>query len=543
MNHLTNRPQLLWLALLLAGSLVGCETERGREQVIELSDEAKSGGMAIVCYPIDIGGLSAFVSPELASADVQLLLFTPLVLYGESGEFRPYLASEWRWEADQRRLILTVRDDVVWHDGTPLTVEDVAWTLAAAGEPEYAYWGGGDFFALQEVTVLDSVTLEVSFSDPMVAGVDPLVTLPILPRHLLEDVPAAEFAQAEYHRAPVGSGPYRFAGRRPDGAIVFERFETFPQDLGRPFLDRIVLRPITESTTMMAELETGGVDMCVAGSSLATRAEESERLRVVALEPAQTQVIPLNTREVPLDDGRVRRAISAALQRSEIAAATSPVARPAVSPVPEASPYFDPEFLQPDDDRDLAASLLDSAGWTVSGDRRVNAQGEQLRFTLLAPQGMETSLTVVQAQLRRVGVQTDLRFMEWTSYVGVLQSPEDRPAAMALGFSPEKIFSPAADLHSEFHSEGFSNLGSYSNAVVDSLLELLNTPLSPDERREIYSEIQGRVAEDVPMLFVINVPRLAIVGSRLQGMEADLNGPFVSAGRWWIPATERRGGG
>lgn len=542
MSRLMNRPLRLWLALALAGSLAGCEAERGGESEIDLSDEAKSGGMAVVCYPTDIGALDAFVSPELASFDVQLLLFTPLVVYGEGGDFRPYLAREWRWEDDQRRLILTIRDDVVWHDGTPLTADDVAWTVAAAADPEYAYWGGGDFFTLREVKVLDPTTVELDFSEPVVSGVEPLVSLPILPRHLLEDVPATEFAQAGYHRGPVGSGPFRFAGRRPDGAIIFDRFEAFPPDLGRPFVDRIVFRPITESTTMMAELETGGVDMCVAGSSLAMRARESNRLQVVALEPAQIQVMPLNTQRAPLDDARVRRAISAALQRSEIAAATSPVARAAVSPVPEASPYFDPEFVQPDDDRELAESLLDSAGWTVSGDRRVNAQGDELRFTLLAPQGMETSLTVVQAQLRRVGVQTDLRFMEWTSYVGVLQSPEDRPAAMALGFSPEKMISPAADLRSEFHSEGFSNLGSYSNAVVDSLLDLLKTPLSATERREIYSDIQSRVAEDIPMLFVINVPRLAIVGSRLQGMEADLNGPFVSAARWWIPPAERRGG-
>ncbi|MGD2218260.1 MAG: hypothetical protein PVJ64_15990, partial [Gemmatimonadales bacterium] len=60
-----NKSLLLWLALPLAGSLVGCEAERGREPAIDLSDEAKSGGMAVVCYPTDIGGLSAFASPEL----------------------------------------------------------------------------------------------------------------------------------------------------------------------------------------------------------------------------------------------------------------------------------------------------------------------------------------------------------------------------------------------------------------------------------------------------------------------------------------------
>ncbi|UCC72150.1 MAG: hypothetical protein JSV86_17555 [Gemmatimonadota bacterium] len=542
MVRLLDRQYSTWLAGLAALSLLGC-AERGERASTDLSDEEKAGGLAVVCYQADIGSLNAFVSPELAAADIQQLLFTPLVLYGESGEYLPYLATEWLWEDDGRRLVLNIRSDVVWHDGTRLGVEDVAWTLRAAADPEYAYWGGGDFLALRDVVVRDSTTIEIGFSEPMVAGLEPFVGLPILPRHLLGDVPAAEFAQAEYHRAPVGSGPFSFAGRRPDGAVMFDRFDDFPQELGRPYLDRIVLRPILEATTILAELETGGTDLCVVGSGLATRAQGSGRLQVVPLEPAQTQVIPLNTRQAPLDDARVRRAISAALRRSEIAAATSPVARAAVSPLPEASPYFDPQFVQPDADRDLASSLLDSAGWREFGDGRRNAQGEELRFTLVAPQGMETSLTVVQAQLRRAGVAMELRQMEWTSYVDLLQSPDDRPAAMALGFAPEKIFNPASDLYSEFHSEGFSNLGSYSSVEVDSLLELLRAPLAADERREIYSEIQRRVADDVPMLFVINVPRLAVVGSRLQGVEVDLNGPFAFAWRWWIAPAQRRVGG
>ncbi len=542
MTYTKCRTRAVRSALLLAVAATACGGERGDRLATELSDAEKTGGLAVVCYQADIGSLNAFVSPELATADVQRLLFTPLVLYGESGEFLPHLATDWLWQDEGRRLVLSIRSDVVWHDGTRLSAGDVAWTLRAAADPEYAYWAGADFFALSEVVVRDSTTIELSFSEPMIAGLEPFVALPILPRHLLADVPAAEFAQAEYHRAPVGSGPLSFAGRRPDGAIVFDRFDAFPADLGRAYLDRIVIRPIAESTTIMAELATGAVDMCVVGSGLASRAADSNRLRVVPLEPAQTQVMPLNTRHAPLDDARVRRAISAALQRSEIAAATSPVARAALGALPEASPYFDPEHAQPDADLELARSLLESAGWSESGGLRRNAAGEELRLTLVAPQGMETSLTVVQAQLRRVGIALELRQMEWAAYVGMLQSPGDRPDAMALAFAPEKLFSSASDLYSEFHSEGYSNLGSYSNAEMDSLLESLMSPLSADERRRTYDAIQRRVADDVPMLFVINVPRLAVVGPRLQGVEADLNGPFAYAWRWWIAPAERRAG-
>lgn len=525
---------------LLACSILACAGEPGERVPGEVTETEKAGGTAVVCSAAQLESLNTFVTPDLGAADVRLLLFTPLVLYGEGGSYRPYLATSWDWENGQRRLVFEIRRDLTWHDGEAVTVEDVAWTVEIAADPEYGYPSTDDYSTLEDVVVRDSTAVELRFSEPMVGGLEQFVWLPVLPRHLLGEVPAAEFARAEYHRSPVGSGPYKFAGRRPDGSLAFDRHDGFPEDLGRPYLDRVLIRAILEPSAILVELETGGVDLCVTGSSVAERAQGSERLSVVRLEPPQSVVVPLNARHSPLDDARVRRALSAGLRRCEMAIASSPVARPARNPLPESSPWFDPEFVQPDDDSTLAVSLLESAGWSGSDGIRRNPQGQELRFTLLAPQGWETTLTIAQAQWRRIGVQVDLRFMEWSSYVGVLQDPDRRPDAMALSFYPEKIFVPDSELFSEFHSTGFSNLGSYSNAAVDSLLERLRAPIAPDERREIYQEIQRRVAEDVPMLFTIYVPRVAIVGPRLRGVTADLNGPFSSVTRWWVPPQLRR---
>lgn len=530
------------LALTLAISAGGCERRGAEGPSAEPSDAEKRGGLAVVCTQAAPESLDPFLSPDLGVGDLRPLLFTPLVLYDTAGGFRPYLAREWAWEDAQRKLTLRIRSDVRWHDGTPLTAEDVAWTVRTAANPEYGYRSPRDFSAVREAVARDSVTVEFRFSEPVAAGLEPFIRLPILPRHLLGSLGPAEFRQAEYHRAPVGSGPFKFAGRRPDGSFQFDRWDGFPPELGQLFLDRIVLRAIPEATTLLVELETGSVDLCVTGSALAEKVQGSSRLQLFALEPAAIQVIYLNTRHAPLNDARVRRALSAAVRRSDIAAVTSSLARPARTPLPSTSPWLDRALGQPDDDSALAVSLLESAGWTAKaadGPRR-DAAGQPLRLTLLAPQQLEAPVTALQAHLRRVGVALDLRFMEWAAYVATILNPNTRPDAMALGSYPDRLVYP--DLYDQLHSKAPRNLSSYSNASVDSAIERLRTPLPPEERAGLYREIQRRVAEDAPILYLVYVPRLAVAGPRLPGVRVDFNGPFASVAEWWIPPRQRVAG-
>jgi ABC-type transport system substrate-binding protein len=186
----------------------------------------------------------------------------------------------------------------------------------------------------------------------------------------------------------------------------------------------------------------------------------------------------------------------------------------------------------------MAASLLEQAGWTLpagEGIRR-DGDGNRLRLTLAAAPQLEPAMTVVQAQLRRVGVDLQLQFMEFASFISAIMNPDTRPDAMALGFYP-RIVRP--DLYSLLSSHGEQNLSGYADPGMDATLDSLQTTTDPTRLRELYSEVQRRVAQDVPMVYTIYVPNLLAVGPRVQDVSAGLNGPFASVAAWWIPPARR----
>ena len=495
--------------------------------------QATRGTTAVVCLQAAPATLDPLVSPDLGASDLRLLLYTPLVLYDGAGGLRPYLATRWQWSADRRELTLDIRPDVRWHDGRPVTADDVAFTLRAAADP-VRLQGARPPLEIDSVAVLGPTALRVRFRTPQAAGLEPLVTVPVLPAHLLADVPAADFARAPFNRAPVGSGPYRFVRRDADGSLELERSPDFPAALGRPAIERLVLRIIPEAAAVATALATGEADACIGAAALFQQVHRGSGLTVLPVPPTVIQAIPLNTKHPPLDDPRVRRALSAALDRRQIAAVVSPLARPAGSLLPDGSRWLDPALAQPDAEPRLADSLLAAAGWRrlAADGIRHDARGAPLRIELVAPPAFQAPLTVVQAQLRRVGVDVALRTMEWAAYVGVLLNPAARPDAMALSYSPDRVLFP--DYTDQLASSSGRNLSSYANPAVDSIVARLRTVLPDRERGALYRALQEHIARDVPTLYTVFVPRLALVTPRLTGVRVDLNGPFASIVDWRV---------
>lgn len=488
------------------------------------------GGTAVYCTAGLPEQLNGFVTPDATAANIRWLLFTPLVRYDSTGGLLPWLATAWRWNDERSAVDIALRSDVQWHDGQPVTAEDVAWTVRTAGDATYGYNGPDDFAGLLEAVAITTDTVRLRFDRPLFAGMEPFVHLQILPRHLLDTIPADRFVQSAYHRAPVGSGPFRFVERTVDGNVVLERNDAFPEALGRAQLDRLVLRGIGEVTAQLVELQTGNVDACVMGSSRAAEVEQAG-MQALAVPPAALYVLPLDTRQAPLDDARVRRALSAALDRGVLAASLSSVITPARTFLPSGSPWTDASALQPDADSAWAAAALDSAGWRVGdGGMRFNAAGQPLRFDLTAPEALRNLLTVLQSQWRRVGIDANLQFMEGAAYVAAIRNPETRPAAMALSFVPDLLSTP--DPYEQLHSTGGSNLASYVNPEADAIAEQLRTPLSDGERAAAYGALQRFAAQDVPIIYLVHAPRMLAVNASLRDVRPDPNGPFASVGGW-----------
>lgn len=512
------------LLALAAAALPGCEAER----------PVRTGGTAVIVY----AGSPRTANP-LAAADAyslemsRSLLLLPLLDYAPDLTLEPRLAESWTSEGDTA-VVFHLRRDVPWSDGTPTTAYDVAFTIDRAMDPATGYPNRAQLEHVLGVVVVDSYTVRVRFA-PVREAIEPIALLPILPRHALDTVPADRLHSAPFNLRPVTNGPFRVETASPGDRWVFAANPEFPAALGgRPHLDRLVWRAIPESTAQIAELRAGDADMVVGVRHEALAGiVETGALRALERPTLSYVTVAWNGRRPPLDDPRVRRALTLALdRRAMVDALRGGRGLLAAGPVPPGHWAYDPAVDPLPHDPDAARSLLADAGYGGP----LNGGGQPLRLTLLLPAGSDFNrdlAQVIQADLARAGVRLELRALEFATLVQTITGPDRSFDAVLLSLDAD----PRLDLRSLFHSDAMANpfqLAGYSNLAVDSVLDAIERQLDRDAARPLWTRAQMLVAADQPWTFLYHVTDLILVRSRLHGVEADLRGVLHSAPAWWV---------
>lgn len=565
-------------AASLSALLVGCGADQGDPQAsVEAFDDfcasalsaveahlgsqlpqapgPEYGGTAVVgAIGEMVDGMNALVSGEYAANQHQRFVnLMTLVRPDEALEPIPYLAQEWEFSPEGDELTFHLREDVLWHDGTPTTAHDVAFTFVratdpATGFPNSAYWA--HYVPGPEgVEVVDDFTVRFQLT-PHAEPLDPWGSMAILPSHLLGDVPPEQLRAHPFgNLCPVGNGPFRFVEHRTNDRWVFQANPDFPEALGgRPRLDRLVFRVIPEMTTLLTELLTGGVDVYVGvGPDQLSTIEGSQDARVLTF-PFRTYLfIGWNTRDPRLADARVRRAMTLAADREGmVEALLGGYGQVANAGVPPFHWAYNPamEDALPHDPVE-ARRLLDEAGWIDrDGDGiRENADGLKLSFVVEYNQGeqvRESVAGVLQAQLRPVGIELLPRVVEWAALVGRITSPERTGVeGFVLGWVPDLRVDDRDLFHSEREADAFGFAG-LQDPRVDQLLDTLQLIPSREEARPLWFQYQELLAELQPFTYLFFRDRLVGLHRRVRDVKMDVRGEWVGVTRWWIPAQERR---
>lgn len=549
LRHATPDRLASLLCLAAAFAMGGCAGDGGddagaRDGEVEAAASGQAADRPLVLgYASELQGLNPLLSTDQnANELIYYLLFTPLVTYDE--DFRPTPALADSWTLSDSAVTFRLRDDLVWHDGMPVTARDVAFTFERAKDPAFASPLAAAYLAnVSGAEVLGEHEIRFDFAAPHSEPLQDFFWPPI-PAHLLADVGATEMAGAAFNRDPVGNGPYRLVRWDPNQQLVFTANPDYPDGLGGPpAIGDVIYRIIPDQTTMLAELLSGGIEVDgPLAPSQAGRVEEADGVELQSFPWRQFTYIGWNTRRPQFADAAVRRALTMAIDREAIVEAVleghGSVASGPIPPWHQLAPELSPLPHDPAG----AAAALEAAGWTdADGDGVREKNGVRLSFDLLTNQRSPIYgdvARIIQSDLREVGVEAIPRLLEWQN---VLASHRGRDFDAVL--TNWVLDSFRVDPRPLFHSsqveiENSANRSSYANPVADSLMDLGARTTDEARAAEIWAEFARVLQEDQPFTFMFWQEELAGVSRRLAGVRMDARGELATLPSWrWRDAS------
>ncbi|AJE48749.1 ABC transporter substrate-binding protein [Celeribacter indicus] len=464
-----------------------------------------------------------------------------LVQYDFDQNPQPLLAESWEIAPDARSFAFHLRKGVKWHDGAPFTAKDVAFSIRTLRETHPR--GGVVFKSLTDVETPDEHTAVLQLSDPVPYLMDFLHAseTPILPAHRYEN--AGDPLENPANNAPVGTGPFVFREWVPGSHVILERNPDY-WDSTKPILNRIVYRFVGDTAARSVALETGEVDIGVETPIAPSEVQRLRALPTIQIESASYEAAPFYVRlEFRLDNEflsklKVRQAIAHAINQQAIldiaylgngSLATGPLP-------PTAKRFYESDVTTHPFDPARAEVLLDEAGFPRATDGT--------RFTLRLrgyPEGADhrAAAEMIKQQLIAVGIGIDHVVSDTAEWIRTVYT--DR--AFDLSFSSVSVnHDPAIGVQRLFWSKNirpgvaFSNVTGYANPEVDRLLEGAAVEPDLEKRRELYSQFQKIVTEELPEVPLVALKKFTLANAKLKDFVVSGDGAKGDLGAAWFEA-------
>jgi peptide/nickel transport system substrate-binding protein len=444
------------------------------------------------------------------------LIYDALVKKDAHFVLQPWLATSWQ-RPDPLTWVFHIRSGVRFHDGKPLTAEDVAWSIKSMIDGTLVTAKGGALAGITAVQASGPLTVVVKTKQPDAS------LLFNLSDGLFGVVEKGAGSDEGLH--PVGTGPFKFVSQMQDRDVVLERNADYWD--GAPKIARIRFEVVPDTITAALEIRKGSADV---ESNVLTQdmVEALRRARNVVVQSgpgAMVMYANFNTIDPALRDPRVRQAIACAIDRPAlISALWRGQARLADTLLPEGhwAAASDAELPQYPYDVAHAVALLDAAGL------RPDKDGVRLRFTLKTSTDETTRLVsqAMQQELRQAGIELTLRPAEFgTFYSDITRGAFQMYMLRWIGSNEDPDFLRYAFATSSFPPKG-GNRGHYSNARVDALLTQANAETDEAARRREYVEVQQILARDLPSIPLWYPNNEVVHSARVTGVQLDPGGTF-----------------
>jgi peptide/nickel transport system substrate-binding protein len=460
------------------------------------------GGTLVVGSTQSPRNLNGAVQSGAATALPSTQLFASPLRFDDKWNPQPYLAESWKLADDGKSLTLHLRHNAFFHDGTPITSEDVAFSIMAikANHPFQTMMG-----PVEKVDTPDPYTAIIRMSVPhpaIVLAMSPALC-PIMPKHIYGDGQDLK-SHPRNSVGVVGSGPFKLVEFKPGQRIVMEKFDKFFLP-GRPHLDKLIVDINPDLQSLSLGLERGDVQMI---GFISTPTD----LQRLAKEPqidltskgydgiGSLNWLAFNLERKPMSDLAFRKAVATAIDKNFILKALmGGYSFPADGPIARGSPFHVDDVVKYPFDLKKANDMLDAAGY------KRDADGVRVRLTIDYYPGADSQqkniAEYMRTALKKVGIELTVRapadFASWAK----------RMASHDFDLSMDAAFNwgdPIIGVHRTYLSTNirpivWTNTQSYRNPKVDELLNAAGSILDPTQRKAYYSAFAKIVTDELPV--------------------------------------------
>ena len=543
------------LSLLLAGVMALGLTACGASNAGAAADETGSAAVSTESASSDTAAsgekiINVGVTNTIGSINPLLLnggeinkyatglMFLPLMELDADLNFEGMLADSITTE-DNKNFIVHIDDAATWSDGTPVTADDVVYTALRLASPvigntammDYVFEGVGDDGFVEEgaesidgIQKVDDKTVQFTTKEEM-----PITTfensyaryLLTLPKHVIEQYSEEELSTADWFNHPdVVSGPFIVTDFDVDHYISYEANKDYWK--GAPKIDKLNIK-IVDGSQLYAGLQSGEIDITQQTMSDIPQedyesVEALDNVDVVYGSPVTNQSVFIQTKNVP--DVKVRQAMLYAIDRQQILEELLNGHGEIVDGfLSSASPFYDDSLTPVSYDPEKAKALLEEAGWDGSQTIRFYVNSGDSTFVNAA--------SIIAAEWAAVGIKAEIQTVDFATLMSVAGTEDYDVLAVQYTYAP---VDPYPDVAWLLGGEG--SWTGYSDDTLNDALTKSQLTSDPEETKELFSVVDKKVQEDVPMFSAYVISAQGAVSKRITGAAPSVYGFFNDVQNW-----------
>ncbi|MHA6731387.1 ABC transporter substrate-binding protein [Devosia sp. A369] len=488
-------------------------------------ENAVSGGRLSMGLLVEPPGFDPFHQAADARIRLSVLVYQGLFYEAPDGQALPLLAQSYEISEDGLTYTIKLREGVKFHTGQVMTAEDVAYSYNYIRNPDNGSPGAGDFVMVSNVEVVDANTVRFTLTDknaslPMTLGNK---YGGVVPAGYFDDEASKNRINAE----SVGTGPFKLAEFVPNSHVTLERNEDY-WEAGMPYLDGIDFSILPNSASMLVALRNQRVDLVVLSRPQDVQQVSSVPGLTIERWPSLSQTaIDLGSELKPLDDVRVRQAISLAVDKNEIMKASvgeyGTVLGTMVAGMQDAWGLPLDQVPMQGPDIEKAKALMAEAGLA-----------DGFTMTLTSINGydwMDTASVTLREQLAKIGITLEIQRVDLGVWVNNFRSSQMGFTFNDWAAQPD----PSLLFYRHFHQKpDGADFRNWDNAEASALLDEGRAESDPAKRREIYLRYQAIMAETVPTIMLYSPDHVTVRNEKVQNFSQHPTGWYFGLARTFL---------